>query len=136
MRSARVLPVNGGNSLFNINVTVPLWIGIKASVDADDRLAAPPALRAEAAERGVGIAAGQAPLTAGRLRRPPAARQTRPATAGDRSGLAAPLARPARRGHPRRDHLRLPPWSSPPVSTARQDRPGGDQWHHGGDLAR
>jgi putative ABC transport system permease protein len=95
----RVLPlVNGGNSLFNINVSVPLWINLAVPVGMlalTGVAAAVPALRAGRLRAVQAITAGQAPPAGrgygahrllGKLALP------RPVTAG----LAAPLARPAR----------------------------------------
>ena len=95
----RVLPlINGGNSLFHINVTVPLWIDIAVPAGMlvlTGLAAAVPALRAGRLRAVQAITAGQAPragrgYAAHRL----AARMplTRPVTAG----LAAPFTRPAR----------------------------------------
>jgi putative ABC transport system permease protein len=95
----RVLPlINGGDSLFHIDVTVPLWIDLavpSAMLALTGLAAAVPALRAGRLRAVRAITAGQAPpagrgygahrLT-GKLPLP------RPVTAG----LAAPLARPAR----------------------------------------
>jgi putative ABC transport system permease protein len=95
----RVLPlVNGGSSLFNLTVTVPLWIDIvvpAGMLALTGAAAAVPALRAGGLSAVHAIAAGQAPAAGrgygayrllGKLALP------RPVTAG----LAAPLARPAR----------------------------------------
>lgn len=95
----RVLPlINGGDSLFHINVTVPVWIDIAvpAGMLALTGLAAAvPALRAGRLSAVRAIAAGQAPPAGhgygahrllGKLALP------RPVTAG----LAAPFSRPAR----------------------------------------
>jgi putative ABC transport system permease protein len=95
----QVLPlINGGNSLFNINVTIPLWINITVPLGMlalTGVAAAVPALRAGRLQAVQAITAGQAPPAGrgygahrllGRLPLP------RPVTAG----LAAPLARPAR----------------------------------------
>jgi putative ABC transport system permease protein len=95
----RVLPlINGGNSLFHINVTVPLWIDLAVPAGMlvlTGLAAAVPALRAGRLRAVQAITAGQAPragrgYAAHRL----AARMplTRPVTAG----LAAPFTRPAR----------------------------------------
>jgi putative ABC transport system permease protein len=95
----RVLPlINGGNSLFHLNVTVPLWINICVPLGMlalTGLAAAGPALRAGRLSAVQAITAGQAPPAGhgygahrllGKLALP------RPVTAG----LAAPLARPAR----------------------------------------
>ena len=95
----RVLPlINGGNSLFNINVSVPLWINVAVPLGMlalTGVAAAVPALRAGRLRAVQAITAGQAPPAGrgygahrllGRLALP------RPVTAG----LAAPLTRPAR----------------------------------------
>ena len=95
----RVLPlINGGNSLFHLNVTVPLWINICVPLGMlalTGLAAAGPALRAGRLSAVQAITAGQAPPAGhgygahrllGRLALP------RPVTAG----LAAPLTRPAR----------------------------------------
>src|SRR6185437_11334703 len=93
----QVLPlINGGNSLFNINVTIPLWINITVPLGMlalTGVAAAVPALRAGRLRAVQAITAGQAPPAGygahrllGRLPLP------RPMTAG----LAAPLTRPAR----------------------------------------
>jgi putative ABC transport system permease protein len=95
----RVLPlINGGNSLFHINVTVPPWIDVAVPLGMlalTGLAAAVPALRAGRLRAVQAITAGQAPPAGrgygahrllGRLPLP------RPVTAG----LAAPLTRPAR----------------------------------------
>jgi putative ABC transport system permease protein len=95
----QVLPlINGGNSLFNINVTVPVWINLAVPLGMlalTGAAAAVPALRAGRLRTLQAITAGQAPPAGrgyrahrllGRLPLP------RPVTAG----LAAPLTRPAR----------------------------------------
>ena len=95
----RVLPlVNGGDSLFHIHVTVPLWIDIvvpAGMLALTGVAAAVPALRAGRLSAVRAIGAGQAPAAGrgygayrllGKLALP------RPVTAG----LAAPLARPVR----------------------------------------
>jgi FtsX-like permease family len=95
----RVLPlVNGGSSLFNLTVTVPLWIDITVPLGMlalTGVAAAVPALRAGRLRAVQAITAGQAPpprhgyavhRLAAQIPLP------RPVTAG----LAAPLTRPAR----------------------------------------
>jgi putative ABC transport system permease protein len=95
----RVLPlINGGNSLFHINVTVPAWIDLAVPLGMlalTVLAAAVPALRAGRLRAVQAITAGQAPPAGrgygahrllGKLPLP------RPVTAG----LAAPLTRPAR----------------------------------------
>ena len=95
----QVLPlINGGNTLFHLNVTVPLWINISVPLGMlalSGVAAVVPALRAGRLRAVEAIAAGQAPSAgrgyavhrlAARLPLP------RPVTAG----LAAPFTRPAR----------------------------------------
>lgn len=95
----RVLPlVNAGNSLFNLTVTVPLWIDIavpSGMLALAGLAAALPAIRAGRLSAVQAIASGQTPPTGrgygahrllGKLPLP------QPVTAG----LAAPLARPGR----------------------------------------
>jgi putative ABC transport system permease protein len=95
----RVLPlINGGSSLFDITVTVPVWIDIAvpAGMLALTGLAAAlPAMRAGRLSAVQAIAAGQAP-PAGRGYGAHRLFGTLPLPQPVTAGLAAPLARPAR----------------------------------------
>jgi putative ABC transport system permease protein len=132
----RVLPlVNGGSSLFNITVTVPVWIDIvvPAGMLALTGLAAAlPAMRAGRLSAVQAIAAGQAPPAGrgygahrllGRLALP------RPVTAG----LAAPLARPARSAVTLAAitfGLTAVVLATGLGTSLAKISHGGDQWHH------
>jgi len=132
----RALPlVNGGSTLFNITVTVPVWIDIvvPAGMLALTGLAAAlPAIRAGRLSAVQAIAAGQAPPAgrgygAHRL----AARMPlpRPVTAG----LAAPLARPARSAVTLAAitfGLTAVVLATGLDTSLAKISHGGDQWHH------
>ncbi len=132
----RVLPlINGGNSLFNINVTVPLWIeiAVPAGMLALSGLAAAVrSIRAGRLSAVRAIAAGQAPPAGrgygahrllGKLPLP------RPVTAG----LAAPLARPARSAVTLAAitfGLTAVVLATGLGTSLAKISHGGDQWHH------
>jgi putative ABC transport system permease protein len=132
----RVLPlVNGGSSLFNLTVTVPLWIDITVPLGIlalTGVAAAVPALRAGRLSAVQAIAAGQAPPAGrgygahrllGKLALP------RPVTAG----LAAPLARPARSAVTLAaitSGLTAVVLATGLNASLAKISHGGDQWHH------
>ena len=124
----RVLPlVNGGSSLFNITVTVPLWIDITVPLGmlalTGVAAAGGDAGRAAAGRRGDRGRAG--PARRPWVCRPPAGRPDAAAPAGDgRAGRPFHPARPLG-GHPGRDHVRADRGGARhrPGCLARQDQP-------------